>query len=130
MVDRKIINEWIAKADEDFEFAKINLEEDKPFYAQICFHFQQSVEKYLKAYIIAKELEFRKAHDLPLLLKQCYRKEPSFKKFADDCEFLSTFYIESRYPVHWPIQLSKNEADKAFRAAENIRNFLKAKLRG
>jgi hypothetical protein len=31
MVDREIINEWISKADEDFEFAKINLQEEKPF---------------------------------------------------------------------------------------------------
>ena len=129
MVDREIIKEWIAKADEDFEFAKINLEEEKPFYAQICFHFQQAVEKYLKAYIITNGLAFRKVHDLPLLLKQCCRKDPAFKNFADDCEFLATFYIETRYPVHWPIQLSKNEADKAFRSAEDIRNFLKAKLR-
>ena len=50
MVDREIINEWIAKADEDFEFAKINLEEEKSFYAPICFHFQQAAEKYFKAY--------------------------------------------------------------------------------
>jgi HEPN domain-containing protein len=65
MVDREIIKEWIAKADEDFEFAEINLEEEKPFYAQICFHFQQAVEKYLKAYIITNGLEFRRVHDLP-----------------------------------------------------------------
>ena len=128
MVDREIINEWISKADEDFEFAKINLQEEKSFYAQICFHFQQAVEKYLKAYIIAKELEFRKVHDLPLLLKICGRKDPDFNDFADDCEFLATFYIEARYPVHWPIQFSKNEANKAFRSAEEIRHFLKAKL--
>ncbi len=39
MVDRDIIEEWITKADEDFEFARINLEEEKQFFAQICFHF-------------------------------------------------------------------------------------------
>ena len=48
MVDPHIIKEWISKADEDFEFARINLEEAKPFYAQICFHFHQFAEKYLK----------------------------------------------------------------------------------
>jgi len=128
MVDREIIEEWIAKADEDFEFAKINLEEEKSFYAQICFHFQQAAEKYLKAYIIANGLEFRKVHDLPLLLKQCCQKDPTFKNFTDDCEFLATFYIETRYPVHWPVDLSKNEAQKAYRAAKAIRSFLKKKL--
>ena len=28
MVDHDVIKEWITKADEDFEFAKLNLEED------------------------------------------------------------------------------------------------------
>ena len=39
MVDINIVHEWIDKADEDFEFARVNLEENKPFFAQICFHF-------------------------------------------------------------------------------------------
>jgi HEPN domain-containing protein len=49
MVDRAIIKEWIAKGDDDFNFARINFEEGKPFHAQVCFHFQQAAEKYLKA---------------------------------------------------------------------------------
>ena len=63
MVDPDIIQEWVSKAEEDFEFARINFEEEKPYFAQICFHFHQSAEKYLKAYIIANELGFRKSHD-------------------------------------------------------------------
>ena len=35
MVDRDIIKEWTTKADQDFEFARINLEEEKQFFAQI-----------------------------------------------------------------------------------------------
>ena len=56
MVDIEIVQEWLAKADEDFEFARTNFEEGKPFFARICFHFQQAAEKYLKSYIIAHEL--------------------------------------------------------------------------
>jgi HEPN domain-containing protein len=48
MVDDKSTREWLTKADEDFQFALVNLQERKPFYAQICFHFHQSAEKYLK----------------------------------------------------------------------------------
>lgn len=48
MVDQEIIKGWLTKADDDFEFARINLEEEKPFFAQICFHFHQAAEKYLK----------------------------------------------------------------------------------
>jgi HEPN domain-containing protein len=50
MVDPEILQEWIAKAEDDFQFARISLSEKKPFYAHICFLYQQSAEKYLKAY--------------------------------------------------------------------------------
>ena len=63
-------------------------EEKKPFHAQICFHFQQAAEKYLKAYIIHNNLEFWKTHDLPLLLKQCVSIDSAFKNYAEDCEYL------------------------------------------
>ena len=59
MVDGEIIREWLSKAEEDFEFAFINLEEGKNYFPQICFHFHQAAEKYLKAFTIAHELEFR-----------------------------------------------------------------------
>jgi len=128
MVDRKIVNEWLTKADDDFEFARINLEEEKPFFAQICFHFHQAAEKYFKAYIIANELEFRRIHDLVWLAKHCRMQDSSFEYVIEDSEYLNTFYIETRYPVQWPTNFSKNEATNAFHAAESIRNFILKKL--
>ncbi len=41
----ELVKAWIEKAD-------------------ICFHAQQCAEKYLKAYLTYKEVEFRKIHDL------------------------------------------------------------------
>ncbi len=128
MVDIEIVREWLAKADEDFEFARLNLEEGKPFFGQICFHFQQAVEKYLKSYIIANELEFLKIHDLPLLLKMCLSKDSLFDQLREDCEFLTTFYVDTRYPVHWPTHFSPEETQKTFQSAERIRSFVKGKL--
>jgi len=128
MVDREIIEEWLTKADDDFEFARINFEEEKPFFAQICFHFHQSAEKYFKAYIIANDLEFRRTHDLVFLARQCIIRDSGFERITDDAEYLNTYYIETRYPVQWPIDFSKSEASSAFQAAESIRNFLSKKL--
>ena len=129
MADREIIDEWLTKADEEFEFAWINLEEEKPFFAQICFHFHQSAEKYLKAYIIAKGLELRRVHDLPLLAKHCRAKDATFEQLMESCEYLNAFYIETRYPVQWPTDFSNKEANNAFDSAKNIRNFVKEKLK-
>ncbi|MEA3416710.1 MAG: HEPN domain-containing protein [Thermodesulfobacteriota bacterium] len=55
MADSQIVSEWLKKADEDLEFA-ISVIEDSAFYAQICFHFHQAAEKYLKSLIIASLL--------------------------------------------------------------------------
>lgn len=128
MVDQSIVKEWISKGEEDYSFARANLEEGKNFFAQICFHFQQAAEKYLKAFIIASDLEFRRVHDLGLLLKVCSTKDASFEDLRETCEFLSAFYIEARYPVHWPTNFSSQEAQKALQAAERIRAFIKEKL--
>jgi HEPN domain-containing protein len=128
MVDREIIREWLTKASEDFEFAHINLEEGKNFFPQICFHFQQAAEKFLKAYIVAQELEFRKIHDLLMLLKICLEKDSSFEALRPDCEFLSPYYIDTRYPVHWPTHFTQEEARKAFQSAQRIKSSVEAKL--
>jgi HEPN domain-containing protein len=128
MVDKGIVNEWIEKAVDDYEFARINLEEGKRFFAQICFHFHQAGEKYLKAYIVANELEFRKIHDLSMLLRLCIEKDPSFKQIRDECEFLNGFYMDTRYPVQWPAKFSAEEAQKAHQASLQIRSFVEGKL--
>ena len=128
MVDAEIISEWITKADEDFEFALINFEERRPFHAQICFHFQQSAEKYLKSFIVAKDLEFRRSHELPLLLNICLSIDPSFQVLRDDCEYLTTFYVETRYPVSWPTHFTEQETRKCSEAAKRIQSFVKKKV--
>ena len=120
MVDAQIVDEWLQKAEEDFQFA-CSVIEDSPFYAQICFHFHQAAEKYLKSLIIAYDLEFKKIHDLPVLLKSCLSIDPDLKALLDACTFLNAFYIEARYPVHWPAQYTKEMALKAKTCVEEIR---------
>jgi len=120
MADPTIVKEWLEKADEDFRFAEANLREGSEFYAQICFHFQQAAEKYLKAFIIGKGLAFEKVHDLVHLLKTCSSFEPTFGELKEDGILLNAAYIETRYPVHWPTNYSKKTAQEAHTAAINI----------
>ena len=128
MADPQIIQEWLKKPDDDFGFA-CSVVNDSSFYAQICFHFHQAAEKYLKSFIVAYDLEFKKIHDLPVLLKLCLIKEPGLKILTDDCRLLNAFYIDTRYPVHWPTQYTKAMALKAKNAAENIHDEIKNVLK-
>lgn len=128
MADPLIVREWLEKADEDFRFAETNLRAGNEFYAQICFHFQQAAEKYLKAFIIGKDLAFDKVHDLVHLLKTCATFESAFATLKEDCITLNTAYIETRYPVHWPTRYTKDTADQSHTAALNIARMVRNQL--
>ncbi|MGD9159756.1 MAG: HEPN domain-containing protein [Desulfobacteraceae bacterium] len=127
MADPIVVKEWLHKADEDFEFA-ISVINDSPFFAQICFHFHQAAEKYLKSFIIAHDLEFKKIHDLPILLKICLARDKSLSVLLEDCKFINRFYIDTRYPVHWPTSYTKEDALKAKDATDHIHNEIKKVL--
>lgn len=127
MVDSKLVNGWIEKADEDLKFATVILEEGLEFYPQICFALHQAVEKYLKAYIIANELDFQKVHDLGRLVKICGQKDKEFDQYFDKVVDLSTYYIETRYP-DYEVQVNKSQAEDALNLAEQIATFVKQKI--
>jgi len=128
MADRRLVDEWLTKAAEDFAFATVNLEERKPFFAQICFHFHQAAEKYLKAFIVARNLSCLKTHDLPMLVKNCAAVDPAVDQLRDASEYLAAFYVETRYPVHWPTHYSLAEAERACEATEQIRSWVTRRL--
>ena len=82
----------------------------------------------MKAYVVANELEFRKIHDLPLLLRIYSSKDSTLNVLRDACEYLNTFYVETRYPVHWPTNFSFEETKKALKGADQIRSVIKEKI--
>jgi HEPN domain-containing protein len=118
----------LEKADEDFRFAEANLIEGSTFYPQICFHFHQAAEKYLKAFIVAKGLAFSKVHDLLYLLRICAAQAPAFREIDEDCILLNTAYIETRYPVHWPTNYNRGTAEQACLAAGRIGRMVRGQL--
>jgi len=49
-----------------------------------------------------------------LLLNICKSKDPSLEELEADCEFLNAFYIDTRYPVHWPTHFSQGKPKRPF----------------
>jgi HEPN domain-containing protein len=129
MADDKLVSEWLAKADDDYRFASVSLDENNDFYAYICFHFHQAAEKYLKAFIVAYDLEFEKIHDLTRLLKICSVKDSTLASLQEECIILNTSYIETRYPVSWPTDYTKEKAVRAREASRKIGEKIKANLK-
>jgi HEPN domain-containing protein len=123
MNENEIVQEWIEKAEEDFGFASLILEQTD-YFAQVCFHFQQAAEKYLKAFIIANNLQFRAIHNLLELLNICRAQEPGIAGLEEACRYLNPIYIDTRYPVHWPTHYDRETATQARNSAESIKNWV------
>ena len=59
--------EWFALGDQDLAAARILLTEDGPL-PVVAFHLQQTIEKYLKGYLLNLGWQLRRIHDLEIML--------------------------------------------------------------
>ncbi len=91
---------WIRKAESDLRNVANNLQvggDDLPT-DTLAFHCQQAVEKYLKAYLVSKDVSYPFTHDLALLIRKCSDLEPEFMEIMEAAESLTPFAVEARYP--------------------------------
>lgn len=120
---------WIQLADDEFLYASSDLDDSTHhFFAQTCFHFHQAAEKYLKAYLLHAKKPFRKVHNLTELLLLCAEQDEIFQTLTDQAATLNPFYTETRYPVHWPMHFTREDADRAKTAASDVAEMVKEKM--
>lgn len=60
---------------------------------------QQSLEKFLKAYLLGKGWRLKKVHTLQSLLDEAAVHDKALIPFRDLCERVSAFYMAERYPT-------------------------------
>jgi HEPN domain-containing protein len=96
---KKITLEWISIAEGDW--ATANREHQvtsNPNYKAVCFHSQQSCEKYLKAYLQEKGIEPKRTHDLNVLLDEILPFETGWEYLRESCLIVTDFAVDHRYP--------------------------------
>jgi HEPN domain-containing protein len=92
----EFIKQWLAKANEDLFVVKRLTDNEIIATSSVCFHCQQAVEKFLKAYLIANGVDIQRTHNIEFLLAECSDID---KDFADiDPKELSDFGVDARYP--------------------------------
>ena len=62
---KRMTREWVRKAEDDFQAAELLAAGGKLLHDQICFHCQQSTEKYLKALLHELGVAFTRPNDKP-----------------------------------------------------------------
>jgi len=116
----------LKKTDADLRVSKELLDlNEEPWI--ITFHAQQAIEKYLKAYLVYKQVKFKKTHDILDLLDLCINEDKEFEKLKElDLEGFSEYATEFRHPSY--LEPTLEEAEEAIRIAEKVRELVVKKL--
>ena len=118
---------WLEKAKEDLLWTKSSLE-GKVYYGA-CFSAQQAAEKALKAFLIYHKKGLRKVHAILALLEDCIEIDNSFEDLREGILVLVPYYITTRYPIFEELSaFSKEQAEQAFKVAQEIVGFVERKL--
>jgi HEPN domain-containing protein len=119
--------QWVEKAEHDLIAAEytLTLKKNCPL-DTICFHAQQCAEKYLKALLISRSVDFPKTHDLRVLMQRIPR-DLDLRLSIREVLPLNRYTIEARYPGEWE-PITRKEAEKAVAIARKVRQAVRKHL--
>jgi HEPN domain-containing protein len=117
------IKQWFALASQDIAVAEHISKNMWPTPdEQICFLCQQSVEKYLKGYLVLHDIIPPRIHDLTELCKLCEELADDFSRILLDCADLTQYGVMPRYPNE--LELNTDDVKRALRHANEIKQFV------
>jgi len=128
--DDKIVvvaREWTSKGDNDLKNSlhTLKLRKDCPT-DTVCFHAQQCVEKYLKAFLVALEKPFPRTHDIESLIS-LMPKDVRISLTVEEQRRLTEYATVLRYPGPYEA-ISLSEAKQAVKLAQRIQRKIRKLL--
>ncbi len=122
-----VVREWVEKAENDLKNAvnTLKMGADCPT-DTVCFHAQQVVEKYLKALLVFRGINFPKTHNIEELVALLpARDRPKLSDAEQDR--LTDYATITRYPGDYePILIA--EARRAVAIARRVRAEVRKRL--
>ena len=88
---------WLKYSEENFDSAIILLK--SKLFNPCLQNVQQTVEKALKAILIDNDIKFKKTHDILGLRTLLSKKNIDIDISDEDCDFLNSIYLPSKYPL-------------------------------
>ena len=120
---------WFKYFRENFESAKILL--NSKLFNPCLQNVQQSVEKALKTVLIENDILFKKTHDILELKILLSKKGIDVNLSDEDCDFLNSIYLPSKYPLGSVIPDYDPDEDvckKAIKIAANVNDSVSTLL--
>jgi HEPN domain-containing protein len=124
-----LVKEWRLKAASDLKNVALLMKSGEPDLPNdtICFHCQQAVEKFLKAFLVYHDTEFPYTHNLKDLVDLAATIDPEIARFREKVEQLTPYAVEIRYPGDfWMPDLE--ETQNAYCIAQDIQGYITIKL--
>jgi len=123
----KVVKQWLEHAEEDLRLAKhaFRLSSSCP-YKLVAFHAQQCAEKYLKAFLALKKVDFPYTHNISLLLEMS-SGHTAWVKDLREAEILTDYAVTARYPG--AEKVTKKDAELAVKTAVKVRNVVRKALK-
>ncbi len=116
--DSLVPEDWKKVARKDWQRIKRNLRDDD---AEAAGYFlQQSLEEYLKSFLLQHGWKLRKIHALHDLLSDGVAYNPALESFRKLCESVSGYYFADRYPPLIPLELTCKDIERDLKEAERF----------
>ncbi len=122
------MDEWLQKADPDIRLAEFLLAENTPFWDAIAFHCQQAAEKYLKAFLVSRQIEFPKTHNIRELLGFIASTDKKLAQYLKPTTVLTPYGVLVRYPDDAQ-RVDPKKAAMAVVLAQKVEKSIKKKLK-
>jgi HEPN domain-containing protein len=119
--------EWIKKAENDLASAEHLNKGGELYVSGTTFHAQQAAEKYIKAFLVWHQIEFRKTHDIQELLDLVSGIDHDLPEIISKSVELTPYGVEYRYPGDYP-DSTLEDAGKALSVARHVRDEILSRL--
>jgi HEPN domain-containing protein len=117
---RAVTRAWVRKAEEDRRAALLLRAARPRLHSTICFHCQQTAEKYLKARGVERGLTMPRTHDCERLVLLLVPTDPRVVRLQRSASGLTPFAVEPRYPFPRTAP-DASRSRSAWNAAERVR---------
>ncbi len=125
MDNEDVAKEWFKIAEADLSSAEFLQNMQSMPTEIICYHCQQSAEKYLKGFLSLKGEAIKRSHDLVILNKECRKYDADFETIEEVCLMLTDYGVNIRYP--FPMDINESDIKVALQSTRKIKDHVLAK---
>lgn len=118
--------EWVEKAEGDYRTAKWLQQAPDPVHDSICFHAQQCIEKYLKAWLQEANISVSRTHNLEELLVLITPTLPAWSNWQPDFKIITAYAVDPRYPGG---SATSDNTQHAMHICDEVRQTVRARLK-